>query len=58
MSSQNGLQSLLLCAPSRIVFVLDKIQSNLHKRFRLYICYERSAKLVMVTGLSGVQFGL
>ena len=45
MFFQNGLQTLLLCAPFRIVLVLDKIQSNLHKRFRLYIWYGRSAKL-------------
>lgn len=40
-----SLNFVAMCSLSRIVFVLDKIQSNLHKRFRLYIWYERSAKL-------------
>lgn len=33
--------------PLVLSWSLDKIQSNLHKRIRLYIWYERSAKLTL-----------
>ena len=47
MSSQMAFKLSCYVLPLVLSWSLDKIQSNLHKRIRLDIWYERSAKLTL-----------